>query len=264
MTRPEAPISALAEAEAARDALLLRVRGLERAVDAQRHRAEAAEDALTDLAAIARGAMADPWPADEAKPDTIAGRAYDEVCRLVRERDAANERADKAAAERDSLSREYNVSRRLLADAQDKITENRRALRQIHLIATDIPYHLPLRSPSGIPLVLTDATVEAVVELRRTRDAVRRALDVCNVEREAARCNLTTAHKRLDAMAAEGSSLRKERDAFEVAYRKAEKCTKRLVRAAGVLFVALVLVGVGLLHALSYLSTLADAIGGGA
>lgn len=113
-----------------------RLADMEREAVEQRHRAEAAEDALTDLAAIARGEMADPWPADEAKPDTVGGRAYDAVSRLVTERDAAREALDRQSttiaglrSEREAAVAELATARQFAASDAAIIDNLRTGLR---------------------------------------------------------------------------------------------------------------------------------------
>ena len=96
-------------------ALRRRLAEVERERTEQRHRAEAAEDALTDITAIARGDMIDPWPADEPKPDTVGGRAYAATTDLVRERDASL--ADLRAAQEVAAD-----LRAALAQSQDDAT----------------------------------------------------------------------------------------------------------------------------------------------
>lgn len=87
--------------------------------DDLRHQRDAYEDALTDLAHIARGELEDPWVADEPKPDTVGGRAYAAVCDLVRERDDLRAQlADPQAR----LTREAELSQRV-ADLQGQLRD---------------------------------------------------------------------------------------------------------------------------------------------
>lgn len=104
-------------------ALRRRLADMERDRTEQRHRAEAAEDALTDLAHIARGEMGDPWPADEPKPDTVGGRAYAATTDLVRERDTA--RVDLRVAQEAAAD-----LRAVLARSQDDATVTGEMLRE--------------------------------------------------------------------------------------------------------------------------------------
>lgn len=135
-------------------ALRRRLADVEREAEDQRHRAEAAEDALTDLAAIARGKWADTGPADGPKPDTVGGRAYDAVCRLARDLAAARE---------------------ALAEAERERTEARGALTDARLIAGGL---MPPPPPSDeAPVTLGAATIATVAELWRDNERAQHQRD---------------------------------------------------------------------------------------